>query len=122
MYEIYKEQIYVRALNAQNRLFQLNTILDKTTWENVFINVHYLTQQNYFQINGFAQRKPPSPVQSSFLQMLRDPAFFWRPNNTACSRRGEGRISRLQSLEKMPPKYAIFSTVLSKIAAFVIAS
>ena len=30
------------------------TILDKTTWENVFINVHYLTQQNYFQINGFA--------------------------------------------------------------------
>ena len=30
------------------------TILDKTTWENVFINVHYLMQQNYFQINGFA--------------------------------------------------------------------
>ena len=30
------------------------TILDKTTWENVFINAHYLTQQNYFQINGFA--------------------------------------------------------------------
>ena len=31
MYEIYKEQIYVPALNAQNRLFQSNTILDKTT-------------------------------------------------------------------------------------------
>ena len=30
------------------------TILDKTAWENVFINAHYLTQQNYFQINGFA--------------------------------------------------------------------
>ena len=30
------------------------TILDKTTWENVFINAHYLTQQNYSQINGFA--------------------------------------------------------------------
>ena len=28
---------------------------------------------------------------------------------------GEGRIGRLRSLEKMPPKYAIFSTVLSKI-------
>ena len=28
----------------------------------------------------------------------------------------EGRIGRLRSLEKMPPKYAIFSTVLSKIA------
>ena len=30
------------------------TILYKTTWENVFITAHYLTQQNYFQINGFA--------------------------------------------------------------------
>ena len=51
MYEIYKEQIYVPAVNAQNLLFQSNTILDKTTWENVFINAHYLTQQNYFQIH-----------------------------------------------------------------------
>ena len=43
--EIYKivHYLYIKA-----------TILDKTTWENVFINVHYLTQQNYFQINGFA--------------------------------------------------------------------
>ena len=54
MYEKYKEQIYVPALNVQNRLFQSNTILDKTTWENVFINAHYLTQQNYSQIKGFA--------------------------------------------------------------------
>ena len=54
MYEIYEEQIYVPAVNAQNRLFRSNTILDKTTWENVFINAHYLTQQNCFQINGFA--------------------------------------------------------------------
>ena len=91
MYEKNKEQIYVPALNAQNRLFQSNTILDKITWENVLINVHYLTQQNSFQINGFAQRKPPSPVQSCFLQMLRDPAFFWRPNNTASRGRGEGK-------------------------------
>ena len=30
------------------------TILGKTTWENVFINAHYLTQQNYSQINSFA--------------------------------------------------------------------
>ena len=28
---------------------------------------------------------------------------------------GEGRIGQLRSSEKMPPKYAIFSTVLSKI-------
>ena len=49
-----KKQIYVTALNAQNRLFKSNTILDKTTWENAFINAHCLTQQNYSQINGFA--------------------------------------------------------------------
>ena len=50
--------------------------------------------------------------------MLRDPAFFWRPNNTASrGRRRKGRIGRLRSLEKMPPKNAIFSTVLSKIVA-----
>ena len=54
MYEKYKEQFYVPALDAQNRLFQSNTILDKTTWQNVFINAHYLTQLNYSQINGFA--------------------------------------------------------------------
>ena len=54
MYEIYREQIYVPVLNAQNWPFKSNTILDKTTWENVYINVRYLTQQNYFQINGFA--------------------------------------------------------------------
>ena len=34
--------------------------------------------------------------------------------------RGEGRISRLPSLEKMRPKYAIFSTVLFNIVAFMI--
>ena len=33
---------------------------------------------------------------------------------------GKGRIGRLRSLEKMPPKYAIFSTVLSKIVYKVI--
>ena len=52
MYETHKEQIHVPALNAQNWLFQSNTVL--STWENVFINAHYLTQQNYFEINGFA--------------------------------------------------------------------
>ena len=54
---------------AQREYFKRSTILDKTTQENVFINAHYLTQQNYFQINGFAWRKPPPLVQSCFLQM-----------------------------------------------------
>ena len=42
--------------NKQKRFYHLllPTILEKTTWENVFISAHYLTQQNYFQINGFA--------------------------------------------------------------------
>ena len=31
-----------------------STTLDKTTWENVVINAHYLMQQNFSQINGFA--------------------------------------------------------------------
>ena len=45
--------------------------------------------------------------------MLRDPAFFEDP--TTLLPGGEERVGRLQSLEKMPLKYAIFSTVLSKI-------
>ena len=36
--------------------------------------------------------------------------------------RGEGRIGRLRSLEEMPPKFALFSTVLSKIVAFSLVS
>ena len=108
MYEKNKEQIYVPALNAENRLFQSNTILDKTTWENVFINVHYLTQQNYFQINGFALRKPPPPVQSCFLQMLRDPAFFWRPNNTASRGRGGGKNGSATKFRKNDPQEGNF--------------
>ena len=108
-YEIYKEQIYMLESNAQNRLFQSNTILDKITWENVFINVHYLTQQNSFQINGFAQRKPPSPVQSCFLQTLRDPAFFWRPNNTASRGRwGEGKNRLATTFRKNFPQVCNF--------------
>ena len=123
MYEMYREQIYVPALNAQNRLFQSNTILDKTTWENVFINVHYLTQQNYFQINGFAQRKPPSPVQSCFLQMLRDPAFFWRPNNTASRGRGEGKNrSATKFRKKGHPSMQFSQQFCPRLQLFVIAS
>ena len=42
------------TFRSQDKTNAVATILDKTTWENVAINVHYLTQQNYFQINGFA--------------------------------------------------------------------
>ena len=40
---------------------------------------------------------------------------FKDPTTLLPGGRGEGRIGRLRRLEKMPPKYAIFSTVLSKI-------
>ena len=38
---------------------------------------------------------------------------------TPRERGGGGRIGRLQTLEKIPPKYAIFLTVLSKIVAIL---
>ena len=50
--------------------------------------------------------------------MLRDPAFFWRPNNTASRGRGGGKNRSATTFRKNAPKYAIFSTVLSKIVDF----
>ena len=46
--------IYMEKYKIVHYLYIKPTTLDKTTWENVFINAHYLTQQSYFQINGFA--------------------------------------------------------------------
>ena len=100
-----------------------STILDKTTWENGFIkSVHYLRQQNYFQINGFAQENPVPQFKVASYKFLgirlsfEDPTTLL-PRGGGGGGGGEGRIGRLRSLEKMPPKYAIFSTVLSKIVA-----
>ena len=56
MYYIYKEQAYLAALKAANRLSQSNTIPDKTTWESFPHHVHFPTQQNYFQNNAFGDR------------------------------------------------------------------
>ena len=47
--------------------------------------------------------------------MLRDPAFFRRPNNIASRGRGGGKNRSVTKFRKNAPKYAIFSTVLSKI-------
>ena len=105
------------------------TILDKTTWENVFNNVHYLTQQNYFQINGFTQRKPPPPVQSCFLQMLRRPAFFWNPTTLLPGRGGGGKNRSATKFRKNAPQVCNFlnsfvqdcrlKMALSRFASFV---
>ena len=65
-------------------------------------------QQNYFQINGFALRKPPPPVQSCFLQMLRDPAFFWWPNNTASRGMGGEKNRSAMKFRKNAPQVCNF--------------
>ena len=88
---IYKEQAYLAALKAANRLSQSNTIPDKTTWESFPHHVHFPTQQNYFQNDTFAERKPLPPIQCCFLQMPRDQAFFWIHNNIAFRVRGRGK-------------------------------
>ena len=39
------------------------TIPDKTTWESFPHHVHFPAQQNYFQNDAFAERKPIPPIQ-----------------------------------------------------------
>ena len=63
------------------------TILDKTTWE----SFPYHVQQNYFQNDAFAERKPLPPIQCCFLQTPRDQAFFWIDDNIAFKGRGRGK-------------------------------
>ena len=67
------------------------TIPDKTTWESFPHHVHFPTQQNYFQNDAFAERKPLPPIQCCFPQTSRDQAFFWIHNNIAFGGRGRGK-------------------------------
>ena len=70
------------------------TIPDKTTRESFPHHVHFPTQQNYFQNDAFAERKPLPPIQCCFLQTPRDQAFFWIHNTTFRGRgRGKNRYS-----------------------------
>ena len=46
--------LHKSTVQKKNHTRTVGLVLDKTTWENVFINAHYLTQQNYFQISGFS--------------------------------------------------------------------
>ena len=55
---------------------KLSTIPDKTTGESFTHHVHFPRQQNYFQNDAFAERKPLLPIQCCFLQTPRDQAFF----------------------------------------------
>ena len=67
------------------------TIPDKTSWQSFPHHVHFPTQQNYFQNDAFAERKPLPPIQCCFLQTPRDQAFFWIHNNIAFRGRGRGK-------------------------------
>ena len=96
---------------------QRSTIPDKTTWESFPHHVHFPTQQNYFQNDAFAERKPLPPIQCCFPQTPRDQAFFWIHNNIASGEVGEGRTGTATMFRKMLSQYTIFSTVLSKIVA-----
>ena len=89
------------------KILKQATIPDKTTWERFSHNVHYPTQQNYSQNNGFAERNPLPPVQCCFLQTPRNKAFF-EHTTLLPEERGVRRIDRGRMFRKMPPKYAIF--------------
>ena len=102
---------------CKNEYCQEETIPDKTTWESFPHHVHFPTQQNYFQNDAFAERKPLPPIQCCFPQTPRDQAFFWIHKNIAFRGGGEERTGTATMLRKMLSKYTIFSTVLSKIVA-----
>ena len=103
MYYIYKEQAYLAVLKATNRLSQSNTILDKTTWERFPHHVHFPTQQNYFQNDAFAERKPLPPIQCCFPQTSRDQAFFWIHKNCFQGKGEREKPLQLRCLEKCCP-------------------
>ena len=72
--------------------------------------MHYLTQQNYFQINGFAQENPLPQFKVASYKFLGIRLSFEDPT-TLLPRGGgggEGRIGRLRSLDKKAPQVCNF--------------
>ena len=78
----------------------LATIPDKTTWESFPHHVHFPTQQNYFQNDAFAERKPLAPIQCCFPQTPKDQAFFWIHNNIVFRGRGRGKNRYSSDVQK----------------------
>ena len=118
MYYIYKEQAYLAALKAANRLSQSNTIPDKTTWESFPHHVHFPMQQNYFQNDAFAERKPLPQFNVALHKRPGIRLSFEYTTTLLSGEGGEGRTGTATMLRKMVSQYTIFSTVLSKIVAF----
>ena len=111
------------SLETESQL--ISTVLDKTTWEHFPLIVRDPTQQNHVQNNTHvqnndsAERNPLPPVQCCFLQMPRDQTFFEDATTLLPGGRREERIGTATVFRKMLSKYAIFSTVFSKIVAFI---
>ena len=77
--------------------------------------VHFSTQQNYFQNDAFAERKPLSPCQCCSRPGIR--LSFECTTTLLSGEGGEERTGTATMFRKMLPKYVIFSTVLSKIVS-----
>ena len=91
------------------------TIPDKTTWESFPHHVHFPTQQNYFQNDAFAGRKPLPPIQCCFPKRPGIRLSFEYTTTLLSGQGGEGRTGTATIFRKKLSKYTIFSTVLSKI-------
>ena len=89
---------------------KLSTIPDKTTWESFTHHVHFPTQQNYFE------KKTPSPNSMLLSTNVQGSGFLL---NMLSGEGGEGRTGKATMFRKMLSKYTIFSTVLSKIVAYL---
>ena len=106
--------------------FQLiSTVLDKTTWEHCLLIVRYTTSKT---ISKTTHMSKTTTQQKEILFPQFNVASYKRPGirlsfedatTLLPGGRGEGRIGTAMVFRKMPSKYAIFSTVLSKIVAFI---
>ena len=93
------------------------TIPDKTTWESFPHHVYFRTQQNYFQNDAFAERKPLPQFNVASHERPRTRLSFEYTTTLLLGEGGEGRTGTATMFRKMLSKYTIFSTVLSKIVA-----
>ena len=91
MYFIYKEQAYLAALKAANRLSKSNTIRTKLL-EKVFpIMSTFLRNKTISKTTPLRKENLFPQYQCCFPQTSRDQAFFWMHNNIAFRGRGRGK-------------------------------
>ena len=116
MYYIYKEQAYLAALKAANRLSQSITILDKNYLRKFSPSCPLSYATKLFRTRRLCGKKTPSP-DSMLLPTNPQGSGFLLNTQQHCflGEGGEGRTGTATMFRKMLSKYTIFSTVLSKI-------